>query len=145
MAQPAGRVEEGALDAQQLEGGVAELASSPHARHREDVGALEESIGQHFDVVHAGSPGQSLGHQARHVAALEGRLTRRQSLGAGQAIEELIDLTRARGPPDPSPKRWSSGPPPPSAPSRARRPGPANAAAVPPLWHRRRRPLWPSG
>ena len=78
---------------------MADLASSTDARHGEDVGPLEEPIGEHLDVGHPGSTRQGLGHQARHVPALEGGVARRQSLGPSQAIEQLVDLAGARRPP----------------------------------------------
>ena len=50
-----------------------------------------------------------------------------------------MDLAGARRPPGLDAHRGGrAGRPLPSVPSRARRPGPASAAAVPPSWHRRR-------
>ncbi len=67
------------------------LGVEDRRRRDEDVGTSEEPVGQD-STRPLWNPGQVLSHQARHLAALERRVTRRQSMGASQVIE-LIERT----------------------------------------------------
>ena len=94
-----GCVQHRAFDGQQLEGGVAQLAAPADTREGDDVRTLEQSIGDRLDHVRRSALADGLGHRGHDVAALEGRDSRGQPLGPGQAGEQHVDLVAARGAP----------------------------------------------